>query len=377
MILAENALFHDVGRIFQPIFDGVGWVLALIYGIIPNYAIAIALLTVIIMLLLTPLTVKSTRSMIGMQALQPEIKKLQAKYKGAENRQKLNEEMMALYKEKGINPAGGCLPMFLQMPFLIILYDTIKGLTNVVTTKVNGVIHYSIQPRYIPKPAAHSTTVSLVDKMYHSLVQGTVQHGAATMVSFGMNLANKPFGHGLSGAQRIPFFCFVGAAVALQYFQMRQMNSRNSQATANKQMQTIQKVTPVLFAYIYFLVPAAVVVYMIVSTIIRIATQEVMFRTGMVQPVGAERTIGGAKRLATAPGLVADTEAADTQAEEAPPAPKPKPVPKVNGSAGARPAAARNGQGRASSNGGGNTNGANARQNSHSRSRGKRPRKAR
>ena len=76
--------------------------------------------------------------MIAMQALQPEIKKLQTKYKGAENRQKLNEEMMALYKEKGINPAGGCLPMFLQMPFLIILYDTIKGLTNVVT-KVNGI----------------------------------------------------------------------------------------------------------------------------------------------------------------------------------------------------------------------------------------------
>jgi len=361
MILAENALFHDVGRIFQPIFDAVGWVLALIYGIIPNYAIAIALLTVIIMLLLTPLTVKSTRSMIGMQALQPEIKKLQAKYKGAENRQKLNEEMMALYKEKGINPAGGCLPMFLQMPFLIILYDTIKGLTNVVKGQV--------EPRYIPKAPSHGS-VSLVEKMYHSLVQG---HG--TMVAFGMNLANKPFGHGMSGAQRIPFFCFVGAAVALQYFQMRQMNSRNSQAAANKQMQTIQKVTPVLFAYIYFLVPAAVVVYMIVSTIIRIATQEVMFRTGMVQPVGAERTIGGAKRLATAPGLVADTEAADTQAEEAPPAPKP--APKPNGSAGTRPAAARNGQGRASSNGRGNTNGANAKQNSHSRSRGKRPRKAR
>src|ERR1700677_4878448 len=115
MVLVENALFHDIGRIFQPLFDVVGWVLAFIYGLIPNYAIAIGLLTVVIMLLLTPLTVKSTKSMLAMQRLQPEIKKLQTKYKGAENRQKLNEEMMALYKEQGINPAGGCLPMFLQI----------------------------------------------------------------------------------------------------------------------------------------------------------------------------------------------------------------------------------------------------------------------
>jgi YidC/Oxa1 family membrane protein insertase len=358
MIIAENALFHDIGRIFQPLFDAVGWVLALIYGVIPNYAVAVALLTVIIMVLLTPLTVKSTRSMIAMQALQPEIKKLQAKYKGPENRQKLNEEMMALYKEKGINPAGGCLPMFLQMPFLIILYDTIRGLTN--TVRVNGVL--TVQPRYIPKP--HGTSISLVEKLYHSLVLG---HGK--MVSFGMDLANKPFGHGLSGPQRIPYFVFVAAAVGLQYFQMRQMNSRNPQAAANKQMQTIQKVTPVLFAYIYFLVPAAVAVYMIVSTIIRIITQEVMFRTGMVELPGAERTIGGAKRavggVVTAPGLVAGSE----------PEALPKPA-KGNGAAPRSPAAgngSRNGKSRPT----GSTNGTTERANQHPRSRGKRPRKAR
>jgi YidC/Oxa1 family membrane protein insertase len=359
VILAENALFHDIGRIFQPLFDAVGWVLALIYGLIPNYAIAIALLTVVIMVLLTPLTVKSTRSMIAMQALQPEIKKLQAKYKGAENRQKLNEEMMALYKEKGINPAGGCLPMFLQMPFLIILYDTIRGLTNVVTTKVNGVTHLTVLPRYIPKP--HGTSISLVEKLYHSLILG-----GGKMVAFGLDLANKPFGHGLSGAARIPYFVLVAVAVGLQYFQMRQMNSRNPQAAANKQMQTIQKLTPVLFAYIYFLVPAAVVIYMVVSTLIRILTQEVMFRTGMVELPGAERTIGGARRtiggMATAPGLVAGT---DTEAA-------PKPEVKENGAAPRRPAA-QNGKSRSS----GSTSGATPKPPQHPRSRGKRPRKAR
>jgi YidC/Oxa1 family membrane protein insertase len=366
-MLAENLLFHDIGRIFQPLFDLVGWVLALIYGLIPNYALAIALLTVLVMVLLTPLTVKSTRSMLAMQELQPEIKKLQAKYKGAENRQKLNEELMALYKEKGINPAGGCLPMFLQMPFLIILYDTIRGLTNVVTTKVHGVTRQVVQPRYIPKPSHGSTSTSLVDKLYHSLAHPLV-NGHGIMVSFGVDLANKPFGHGLTGPQRVPYFVLVGVAVALQYFQMRQMNSRNKQAAANKQMQTIQRITPILFAYIYFLVPAAVVVYMVVSTVIRIATQEVMFRTGMVQPVGSERTIGGARRglgrLAGASGLMAGSAGAEVDANSGSgPQKVPRPV-QGNGKPGPKGAAE-------------SRNGAAKKTSAHPRARGKRPRKAR
>ncbi len=366
LILAENALFHDIGRIFQPVFEAVGWTLAFIYGLIPNYAVAIALLTVIVMALLTPLTIKSTRSMIAMQELQPEIKKLQAKYKGAENRQKLNEELMALYKQKGINPAGGCIPLFLQMPFLIILYDTIRGLTNVET--INGV--QQVVPRYIPKPPANATTYSLVEKLYHSLAHPVVP-GHGIMVSFGIDLANKPFGHGLTAAQRIPYFVLVALAVGFQYFQMRQMNRRNPQAAAaNKQMQTIQKLTPILFAYIYFLIPAAVVLYMIVSTIIRILTQEVMFRTGMVQPAGGERTIGGGKLrlpgITPAPGLVEKTEE---------PAPPPEVKGNGSGTKGRTPPRNRPAAGKATTNG--NTGGANKRPPPHPRARNKRPRKAR
>ena len=69
------------------------------------------------MLALTPVTVKSTKSMLAMQRLQPEMKKLQAKYKGPENREMLNQEMMRLYKENGTSPFGACLPSLLQMPF--------------------------------------------------------------------------------------------------------------------------------------------------------------------------------------------------------------------------------------------------------------------
>ena len=98
------------------------------YGLYPNYAVAIALLTLSIMILLLPLTLKGTRSMLAMQKLQPELKKIQNKYK--DDRQKLNEEMMAFYKENNINPVSGCLPLLLQMPVFIILYRTLFQLLN-------------------------------------------------------------------------------------------------------------------------------------------------------------------------------------------------------------------------------------------------------
>ena len=76
------------------------------YELWPNYAGAVSLLTLTIMILLLPLTLKGTRSMLAMQKLSPEMKKLQAKYK--DDRQKLNEEMMLFYKENNISPVSGC-----------------------------------------------------------------------------------------------------------------------------------------------------------------------------------------------------------------------------------------------------------------------------
>jgi len=90
-----------------------------IYKFFPNWGIAIIIMTFIIKILLFPLTYSSTKSMAKMQEIQPKIKALQAKYKKAkqdmEQRQKMNEEMMKLYKEHGINPAGGCLPLLVQL----------------------------------------------------------------------------------------------------------------------------------------------------------------------------------------------------------------------------------------------------------------------
>ncbi|MCA1832639.1 MAG: YidC/Oxa1 family membrane protein insertase [Actinomycetota bacterium] len=90
-----------------------------------SYGIAIILLTLVTRLVIAPLGVKQIRSMQKMQTLQPKIKELQKKYKG--DRQKLNEEMMKLYKEHGANPLGGCVPMIAQFPVFIALYAVIRS----------------------------------------------------------------------------------------------------------------------------------------------------------------------------------------------------------------------------------------------------------
>lgn len=91
-----------------------------IHNAVPNWGFSIIILTIIIKIIFFPLTYSSTKSMAKMQELQPKIKALKAKYKKAKQdigqRRKMNEETMALYKEHGVNPAGGCLPMLIQMP---------------------------------------------------------------------------------------------------------------------------------------------------------------------------------------------------------------------------------------------------------------------
>jgi YidC/Oxa1 family membrane protein insertase len=275
-LVAENSIIHQIGEIFQPLLKLVADVLAFFFAVVPNYPVDVALLTIVIMALLTPLTVKSTKNMAAMQALSPEMKKLQQKYKGAENRTQLNEEMMKLYKEHNVNPASGCLPMLLQFPAFIILYNVIRGITNTVTVTHTHVVNghkvttsiIKAEPRYL----SHSS------KMYQDIVAA---HGALN--SFGINFADKLLSHHSSLWIGIPYLVLVLAAVALQYLQMQRLNARNPQAAqANPQAAMMQKYLPLIFGLIYLNVAAILNVYFIVSSAIRIATQEVLFRKGIV-----------------------------------------------------------------------------------------------
>ncbi len=235
-------------------FQLLAGLLAFFYGLIPNYAVAIALLTLTVMLALSPLTIKSTRSMLAMQKLQPEMKRLQQKHKG--DRPKLNEEMMALYKEHKVNPAAGCLPMILQMPVFLVMYQVIRGLTH----KGPG---GGFQPKYLDKST----------ELYQDLVES-----GGKMVSFGVDLARTATEKHASFAAALPFFVVVALVVFVQYYQSKQMTKRNPQAAANPQMQMMTKVMPAVFGVISLSIAAGVNVYFLVSGLFRIVQQGAMYR---------------------------------------------------------------------------------------------------
>ena len=103
------------------------------------WAWSIVALTILVRIVLVPLTVKQIHSMQSLQAHAPEMKEIQKKYKG--DRQKLNEELMKFYKENHINPAASCLPLLAQFPVFIALYFTLKNNTSSITGKWLSIVH--------------------------------------------------------------------------------------------------------------------------------------------------------------------------------------------------------------------------------------------
>jgi YidC/Oxa1 family membrane protein insertase len=238
-------------------FDLLAGLLNFYYSLVNSYILSISLLTLTVMLLLAPLTVKSTRSMLALQRLQPEIKKLQNQHKG--DRQALNEAMMAFYKEHQINPLGGCLPMLLQMPVFIIMYQVISGLV-----KASG-------PKYLDPQTS---------ELARAIIEDSSPKPGGRMVEWGIDLAKSASNIGGGLGKAWPYYLMVGLVVATGYIQARQMSSRQSSqaAQANQQAQMIQKVFPIIFGVISLSIPAGVVVYFIVSNLFRITQQGLMYK---------------------------------------------------------------------------------------------------
>ena len=114
-----------LGNILQPIIDVFDWVLRFFHDNVGvGWGFSIILLTVVVRIILFPLTYKQFKSMQSMQRLAPEIKALQQKYKDDKPRQQ--QEMMAFYKEHQVNPFGSCLPLLLQMPVFISLFYMLR-----------------------------------------------------------------------------------------------------------------------------------------------------------------------------------------------------------------------------------------------------------
>jgi YidC/Oxa1 family membrane protein insertase len=252
------------------VFEWPATVLAWLYDLTHNYAISIALIAVIVMLLVTPLILKSTKGMLEMQRLAPEMRKLQSEHKG--DRQKLNEEMMKLYQEHKVNPMASCLPLVAQMPVFIIMFRILHGMTyepvggNELVARavlnaggVDAAQPIGFMPRYL----------STGSELYQSLVRST------HMSAFGLDLSLSPaemlgenFARGLLYAGLV---AFLGG---LYFFQQRMVAARAAVSpTMSESQQKLMQYLPVVFAVFQIFFLLGLVVYYIVQSILRILQQ--------------------------------------------------------------------------------------------------------
>ena len=101
----------------------LGYIISFIYDLVQNYGFAIIIFTLIVKIIMLPLVIKQQKSTVQMQKIQPEMQALQKKY--ANDQQRLGQETMKLYKKYNISPAGGCLPLLIQLPIIFGLYQVI------------------------------------------------------------------------------------------------------------------------------------------------------------------------------------------------------------------------------------------------------------
>jgi len=154
-----------LGVLAKPLFYFLKW----IHNYVPNYGWAIVLMTIAINMVLFPLKVKSWRSMQKMQKVGPEIKSIQEKYKKYSMRdprkQKMNEEVMAVYKREGINPMGSCWPMLLQMPIWFALYRMLNAAIELRHAPWLWIHDLSAKDPYYVLPVTMAVTMYLMQKM--------------------------------------------------------------------------------------------------------------------------------------------------------------------------------------------------------------------
>jgi YidC/Oxa1 family membrane protein insertase len=255
---------------FAGVFEVPAYLLSWLYSITHNYALAIALVAVLVMILVTPLILKSTKGMLEMQRLAPEMRRLQNEYRS--DRQKLNEEMMKLYQEHKVNPMASCLPLLAQMPVFIIMFRILHGLTYepigadglVARTVLNaGGVDPSTEIGFLPR------YLSKGSELYQSLLRQ--DH----MSAFGLDLSLSPaemlgenFGRGLVYAALV---AFLGM---LYFFQQRMVAARAAVSpTMSPAQQKMMQYLPVVFAVFQIFFLLGLVVYYIVQSLLRIGQQ--------------------------------------------------------------------------------------------------------
>ena len=241
------------------------------YGLTNSYTVAIAMIAAVVMAITTPLTLKSTKGMLEMQKLAPEMRKLQNEHRN--DRTKLNEEMMKLYQEHKVNPMASCLPLVAQAPVFYIMFRVLRGwayrpigAARPVSDAVWGAFGRQdevLAPGFIPRYLAIDSA------LYESLF------GRQSIMSFGLDLSKSAatavadgFGSG------IWYVMLVVVLGALYFVQQRMVAARASiSPTMSVNQQKLMQYLPVFFAIFQIFFLSALVVYYIFQTIFRILQQ--------------------------------------------------------------------------------------------------------
>lgn len=253
-----------------------------------SYGLAIILVTVLLKILLYPLTRKQIQSMQKMQAIQPQMKELQEKY--GKDREKLAQKQMELYKEAGVNPASGCLPLLLQMPILFAFYYALMGLG----TKLDEPF------LWIPSLAFPSYQAGL-----SWLTPITLQH--------------------LLSPEVWPYLILPIIYVVSQLI-MQRMSQTANPSMGGGSTNTIMMLMPLMFGYITLIVPSGLTLYWVTSNVLQIIQQGLMTGWGGLLPTRKSQpttTVAGASKKVSDP-VPASTGAVSSSVT--PPTSGPSPV---------------------------------------------------
>ena len=283
--------------LWQGLLNGLGWVLAQIYDVVPNFGLSIILLTVLIRLVLLPLGIKQIKSMQAMQAIQPKVRQVQQRFKG--NKQRQQEEIMKLYKEHGVNPFSGCWPVLLQFPILIAMYSII----NIVAQR----------PLHLPEDSALWQDIRA--HIYEEEQNGSVRFVGMNMLCTAFQAGegrteavrggpeNRPIsldcGEGL--LTRIPYYALAVLMIVTTYLQTRQMQ-RASPPGQSPQQQMLTRIMPLMFGVFGFTFPAGLVLYWTASNVWQIGQQAFLLKAGHIGPQAWGPATAGAAPAGPAKG---------------------------------------------------------------------------
>lgn len=175
-------IISGLTSVLKPIEIGLSYIIEFFYRWIPSYGIGIILLTIVVRVILLPLTISQTRSMARMQMLQPELKEIQNQHK--DDKQRQQQEVMAFYKKNNVNPLAGCLPLLLQMPVFFALFQLLRDLGAKVLGAGSQTIYRflwmdltTMDPYYI-LPILMVGTMILTSKMTQTDMTKTGMSGA-------------------------------------------------------------------------------------------------------------------------------------------------------------------------------------------------------